>query len=111
MGEPKHAERYCGKFAPSVDCVVDKTTKPYQAYGLSRGGVTAFFSSKVAQTARDLREEGIVGGQIIGDPLMLPGFFIVEQGGTVRYAYYAKDASDHPDMAHVIHAAQAMRAT
>jgi hypothetical protein len=37
MGPPKHVELYCGKLAPSMTCLTDETTLPYQTYGLQQG--------------------------------------------------------------------------
>ncbi len=110
MGEPKHAQRYCGRFAPHIDCLVDNSTRAYDAYGLSRGGTKEFLTLNNALRFSELAAQGIFIGETIGDPLMMPGFFIVDQNGVVRYTYYAKEASDHPEMADVIRAAQSSAA-
>src|SRR5262245_16265907 len=47
LGEPKHAAHFCGKLAPSVDCLVNKTNEVHFAYGLKRSGVEALFNPKL----------------------------------------------------------------
>jgi peroxiredoxin len=106
MGEPKHATRYCGKFAPNIDCLVDETTTPYDIYGLSQGGAKEFLTLNNATRFIELAAKGIRNGKVVGDWLMMRGFFIVDQQGVVRYAYYAKEASDHPQIAEVIRTAR-----
>ena len=32
-----------------------------------------------------------------GDVLQLPGVFIIDTAGRIRYSHYARDPSDHPD--------------
>jgi peroxiredoxin len=108
MGEPKHAVRYCGKFAPHIDCLVDETTKHYDAYGLLQGGVKEFITLNNAKRLVELASEGIYNGKVIGDWLMMPGFFIIDQQGITRYTYYAKEVSDHPQMDDVIKVAQTL---
>lgn len=111
MGEPKHAKRYCGKFAPHIDCLVDETTKPYDAYGLTRGRSKEFMTLNNAKRFIELAAQGIQAGSVVGDWMMMPGFFIVDQNGIVRYTYYAREAADHPDMSAVIEVAHTMNAT
>lgn len=109
MGQPKHAERYCGSLAPSITCLTEETSAPYYAYGLARGGLKEFTSLNTAKTAFKLAQQGIRGGQVIGDPLMMPGNFIVDQQGIVRYAFYASEPSEHPQMADILGAARLLR--
>ncbi len=96
MGEPKHAERYCGKLAPSVDCLTDETTAPYLTYGLSRGGAKELMSFDVAKAAVRAMARGNVQGKTIGDAQMMPGTFVIDRQGIIRYSYYSAHAGDHP---------------
>jgi hypothetical protein len=38
----------------------------------------------------------------IGDVMQLPGTFIIDRGGIVRYARYARHSADHPPTAELI---------
>lgn len=96
MGEPKHIERYCGKLAPSIDCVARMDTDAYSAYGLQQAGLKEVVSANTLKNGFKAITSGHVGGQIIGDARMMPGTFIVDKQGVIRWAYYSKDVSDHP---------------
>jgi len=100
LGEPKHAERFCGKLAPGITCLTDSTNTSHTAYGLTHLGLGAAVGSVLA-TARAVAA-GHVQGQATGDQTMLPGTFIVDTGGVVRYAYYSKHAGDHPNIEDLI---------
>ncbi len=98
MGETKHAERYCGELAPDVTCVLQEDADPYKAYGLTQGGVKELMSFDVLKAGIRSYAKGHRQGQVMGDTRMLPGAFIVDTHGKIRYAYYGKHAGDHPPM-------------
>jgi peroxiredoxin len=105
MGEPKHAARYCGELAPSLSCLVNETSAPYNAYGLQQAGLGEFFNANVAKNGQKALQNGATVGQIIGDPRMMPGNFLIDQRGVVQWAHYSKDVSDHPTISEIIAAA------
>jgi hypothetical protein len=49
-------------------------------------------------------------GKATGDFQMMPGAFIVDTHGVIRYAYYGQYAGDDPPIDELIAAAQALRA-
>jgi peroxiredoxin len=55
----------------------------------------------IAAGARAARE-GHRQGQATGDQQRLPGTFIIDAQGIVRYAYYGKHAGDQPDLAELV---------
>jgi peroxiredoxin len=103
LGEPKHAERYCGNLAPSVDCYCNQTADVYEVYGLQRAGVTALLNPGMAKAAMRASSKGHTQGKATGDVKMLPGTFIVDTQGVIRYAYYSSHPGDHPDLPELIH--------
>ena len=109
MGQPKHAERYCGKLAPGITCLSDETTAAYETYGLQQGKLNELISPAVIAASVRALTRGSSQGKTIGDAKMLPGTFIVDQQGIIRYTYYSKHAGDHPDIAALIAAAQTLR--
>jgi peroxiredoxin len=98
MGETKHAERYCGELAPDVTCVLQEDADPYQTYGLTQGGAKELISLEVLKAGIRAYSKGHRQGKAMGDTRMLPGVFIVDARGKIRYAYYGKHAGDHPPM-------------
>jgi peroxiredoxin len=109
MGEPKHAERYCGKLAPSMTCLANETTLPYQTYGLQQGKLGELMSPAVIVASVRALARGSSQGEAIGDVKMLPGTFIVDRNGIIQYVYYSKHAGDHPKIADLIAAANTLR--
>jgi hypothetical protein len=109
MGQPKHAERYCGKLAPGITCLSDETTLPYQTYGLQQGKLTKLMSPAVVTASVRALTRGSSVGKIIGDAKMLPGTFIIDKHGIIHYTYYSKHAGDHPSIADLITAADTLR--
>ena len=105
LGEPKHAQRYCGKLAPGIDCLTHTTTEPYYAYGLRQATAKELASvSLFAASARAL-VKGYRQGEATGDVRMLPGTFIIDREGTIVYTYYSKHAGDDPNIHDLVEAA------
>ncbi len=98
LGEPKHAERYCGKLAPSIDCYCNQTTEVYEAYGLQQMSVLGMLNPAMYKASLRASSAGHRQGQATGDTRMLPGTFVVDTAGIIQYAYYSAHAGDHPDL-------------
>jgi peroxiredoxin len=109
MGQPKHAERYCGNLAPSMTCLTDETTLPYEIYGLQQGKLAELISPSVVAASVRALARGSSQGKTIGDAKMLPGTFIVDQQGIIQYTYYNQHAGDHPRIDDLIEAANALK--
>jgi hypothetical protein len=102
MGEPKHAERYCGSLAPSLSCLIQEGIDHYKTYGLQDAGFFELVSVNVLKNGFKASQAGFLPGQPVGDVKMMPGSFIVDKQGIIRYAYYGKDVSDHPEIEELI---------
>jgi len=96
MGEPKHSKRYCESLAPSVNCLVKDDTQAYKAYGLEQGGVRELMSLNVFTSGLKAAASGYIGGPPSGNVRMMPGTFVIDRKGVVRYTYYSADIADHP---------------
>lgn len=108
QGKPRHAERYCGALAPGVECLTDESTQPYSAYGLQRGSIGELASFQVAKATLRALAKGARVGKTIGDPTMMPGMFLIDQQGRIRYAYYSQHAGDHPRIDNILAVARAL---
>ena len=96
LGEPKHAQRFCGKLAPSLVCYVDQDETAYKTYGLQQGGILALAGPATFIVAARAAASGHVQGEATGDTRMLPGTFIIDGAGIVQFAYYSRHPGDHP---------------
>jgi peroxiredoxin len=109
IGEPKHAQRYCGSLAPSVTCLVNKSLEAYQAYGLKAGNVLQLAGPQVISAGARAVGRGHTQGETTGNPYMLGGVFVIDQQGVVRFAEYDEYAGDHPVFGHILRAARDLR--
>jgi peroxiredoxin len=112
LGEPKHAERYCGKLAPDLDCFADDKNDGYYAWGLRQGTAGEAFAHglDILKASAKAFTSGHVQGATTGDPYMLPGTFIIDRDGLVRYAYYSEYAGDDPAIEVLVDEARRMKA-
>jgi peroxiredoxin len=102
MGQPKHAAQFCGSLAPSLRCLAHEDAAPYYAYGLSQANMGQLMGINVVKEGMEAATQGFVPGQVIGDPRMMPGTFIVDTQGIIVWRYYGKDVSDHPTNAELL---------
>ncbi len=106
IGEPKHAQRYCGTLAPSVTCLTNKTLEAYKAFGLKQGSVGQLMGPAVLAAGARAASHGHTQGETTGNAFMLGGVFVIDQGGVIRFADYDEYAGDHPVFAHILAAAR-----
>lgn len=102
IGEPKHAVSYCGKLAPSLTCLVNKSIDVHLAYGLRRGGWGTMLNPKLYANSARAAQAGFTQGQATGDIAMLGGIFVVDQQGLIRYAYVNEVAGDYPTIPEIL---------
>lgn len=98
LGQPRHARRYGDRLAPSVDCVTTEEPVLHATYGVERGNVLRMIAPDAMMAGARAAARGQKQGTTTGDAQRLPGTFIVDAGGIVRYTYYSKHAGDHPDL-------------
>ena len=77
-------------------CLSDPEKQAYQTYGLSRAGVSKLLTANVFMRGFQSVMHGHLVGMPKGDPYQMPGLFIVDRNGIVKYAHRSKDASDNP---------------
>ena len=80
-----------------LDQIHDLDQSLYQAFGLQRGSLRQVAGPKVwfrAAFAGRLRRFGL--GKVSGDPLQMPGVFLIHNCGLVK-AYRHQSAADRPD--------------
>jgi hypothetical protein len=97
IGEPKHAERYCGQLAPSMTCLVNKTLEAYRAFGLKEGNPLQLAGPKVLLASARTAARGVTQGRNTGNTFMLGGVFVIDSQGVIRLADYDEYAGDHPN--------------
>ena len=102
LGQPKHARQFGGKLAPGVTCVTNETPEVYEAFGIGQGNLLRLIAPDAIKAGARAASQGHTQGKATGDQQRLPGSFIVDQDGVIRYAHYGKHAGDHPDLTDLI---------
>jgi peroxiredoxin len=102
LGEPKHARHFGGKLAPNVECLTDEKPTLYEAFGIEKGNILRLLAPDAMAAGARAAKQGHRQGEATGDMQRLPGTFIIDGQGIVRYAYYGKHAGDQPDLTELV---------
>ena len=91
-------QRYCESrnLVEPFLCLTDKEKLAYRAFNLSRTNAGRIFTPQVWKRGFQAALHGHLNSVPKGDPFQMPGVFIVDTEGIIRYAYRSKDASDNP---------------
>ena len=98
LGQPKHARHFGDKLAPSVECITNEEPELHATYGVERANMLRLIAPDAIKAGARAASKGHTQGQATGDAQRLPGTFIIDASGIVRYAYYGKYAGDNPDL-------------
>jgi len=96
MGTPPETDAFCHSHAVPFLCLSDPARKSYRTYGLER---TSWFQMITGRTVSRLiaaLAEGHGGGRPVGDIMQMPGVFMVDSQGILRYIYRYRDIADNP---------------
>ncbi len=102
QGSPPQVQALCRRMGVPFPCLADPTLAGYRAFALRPGRPAALFGPKVLARYAQAALKGYLGGRPGGDPRLLPGTFIIDREGTIRYAHYARHAGDHPPVAALV---------
>ncbi len=102
IGVPKHAERVCGKKAPSVMCLSDATIGTHVAFGLGHASLGQLLDPRMMVAGAKAVLAGNMQGIPTGDTRMMPGTFIVDREGIIQYAFYSDHPGAHPPIADLV---------
>jgi hypothetical protein len=76
--------------------IADLPKRFYHAFGLERGSIGQMVGPQVWACGVRALSKGHFVGKPVGDPLMLPGVFLVEDG-MITWQHDFKHAADHPN--------------
>ncbi len=91
--------RFFGRYWPGAPAISDREKRLYTAFGLERGSLVQLVGPAViGRGARAmLRGHGI--GRPAGDPLLMPGLFLIAPDGRILARHTFRHIGDHPDFA------------
>jgi peroxiredoxin len=96
LGPPDQAEAFRREFDLSFPIVCDSDRRLYAAYGLKKMGLLGFASPSLLVKGVKALGQGHSMGIPTGDIYQLPGVFIIDTTGRIRFSHYARDPADHP---------------
>jgi hypothetical protein len=106
QGEPERAKAYAEKYTlPPVPILSDGDGRVYEAYGLLEGQPSQLlFDAPESWLGHNLetglafaRERRAQGRPPVDNPWLLPGEFVIRQGGEIVLAYRYNYCEDYPD--------------
>jgi peroxiredoxin len=110
IGEPKHAERYCGRLTPNTECFSNEDASAYYEYGFGQMGLKELLNLDFVRNTLRALANGNIQTEMTGDGRMIGGHFIIDQDGIIRYAFYSETAGDHPTFGEILHHARMLHA-
>jgi len=109
QGSPEQAQALCDRFRAPFPCLADPQRAGYRAFGLKRGSWWEVIGPAAVLRGMEAGRKGHHIEKAIGDVMQLPGTFIIDRDGIVRYARYARHSGDHPQTSELVAALQAMK--
>ena len=98
LGDPERAEAFKQQFSLSLPLICDPEKKLYQIYGLGRASLTGMASPVFLLKGLKTLARGHMPGIPRDDVMQMPGVFLIDTSGNIRYAHYSKDPSDNPSI-------------
>ncbi|HSC25718.1 MAG TPA: peroxiredoxin-like family protein, partial [Vicinamibacterales bacterium] len=108
QGDPKQAQALCDRFSVPFPCLADAERKTYRAFGLKRGSLWEVVGPAAIARGMEAAAKGHFVERVVGDAFQMPGTFIIDTEGIVRYARYARHSGDHPAAAELVAALRAL---
>ena len=89
-------------------CLADADQAAYHAFELSRGGLSQIAGPKVWLAGlKSMLKAGI--GKPVGDVRQMPGSFVIDSGGVIRFAHHPHHSSEYPSHDEMIRQIQSLR--
>lgn len=97
LGTREETAQFKARFDVPFDMIADPEKELFKAFDLKQASTGNLLSVGMAVkgVSAILRGHGI--GVPKGDARQLPGVFIIDSEGQIRYRYYAEGPADHPE--------------
>lgn len=94
MADPQYTEKFRKDLSIDANIICDPERELYRAFGLGSGTLGQLLGPRVVLNATALMLKGRVMRRPIGDPKQMPGVFIIDQTGSIRWASKAGHAAE-----------------
>ncbi|MBI1884827.1 MAG: redoxin domain-containing protein [Chloroflexi bacterium] len=96
QGTPEQADQFCRDRHSPFPCFADPEREAYHAFTLERGTFNQVLGPAVVLRGISAALRGFHTSRSVGDVMQMPGTFVIDRQGTVRFAHYNRDAADNP---------------
>jgi peroxiredoxin len=97
LGTPEETAAFKEQFHVPFDMIADPQKRLFKAFHLKQTSLGGLLSVGMAVKGLSAMARGHSMGVPKGDVRQLPGVFIIDTGGRIRFSHFAKDPADHPD--------------
>jgi peroxiredoxin len=97
LGSPEETADFKARFDVPFPMIADPQKRLFAAFQLKQAATGSFFSVGMAVKGLSALARGHRMGLPKGDVRQLPGVFIIDTKGYIRFSHYSKDPADHPD--------------
>ena len=98
LGTQEQAGKFREEFSLSFPIICDSQKELYGMFDLGRATIANTASPAVLLKGLRAMSKGYRPGIPQGDVMQLPGVFLIDTEGNIRFLYYSKDVSDHPSV-------------
>jgi peroxiredoxin len=111
LGPHTRALVFCDERHVPFECLSDPSQDAYRAYGLDRGSNRQLFGPQlILRYAKALLTKDVEVAKLSGDDYrQMPGVFVIDRGGIVRYAHRNTDVADNPPNDELLDAIRSIR--
>jgi prostamide/prostaglandin F2alpha synthase len=111
QGDPEQGNEFVASKHLPFPCLIDRERALYGAYGLFPGSPMQVFGPRVALPflRTGLRGETLQRGLRGGRFMQMPGTFVVDTDGVLRFAHRNRTVADSPGNDHILRVLQGLR--
>ena len=96
LGNVDDTAAFKQRFDVPFAMIADPERRLFEAFRLKRAGTGSFLSAKMAAKGLMAMAKGHQIGVPQGDVRQLPGVFIIDTAGHIRFSHHAANPADHP---------------
>lgn len=98
LGTSEQAEKFRRDLSLSYPIICDPHKELYRTFDLGNATLSSIARPSVLLKGLQALSQGYRPGFGQGDVMQLPGVFLIDTEGSIRYSYFSKDPSDHPSV-------------
>ena len=106
LGTPEETAVFKERYSIPFPMIADPEKALFKAFHLKQASATALLSPGMALKGVSALFKGYGIGIPKGDVRQLPGVFIIDTEGRIRYSYFAEGPADHPEPDELLKAIQ-----